>query len=203
MLWKRQIETRTEKAERVESGQNDFLKFKEKLTNFFKTYPGAIFDAEQYRHFAGAGQEKSPRVFELASGQQKRHFLSFWALLQERDIFSETTQNLAKIAGAIREHTAFKTIVTCTTSSRYLMEYLHSDLEISENHKVDIRYFGPFPYHVVEGSDLQDLRDHRVLILTDVINSVRSRHILHPWSGNWAARSRPSSQSPWSTRISA
>lgn len=155
----------------MELGQNDFLQFKEKLTNFFKTYPGAIFDAEHYRHFAGAGQEKSPRVFELASGQQKRHFLSFWALLQERDIFSETTQNLAKIAGAIREHTAFKTIVTCTTSSRYLMEYLHSDLEISENHKVDIRYFGPFPYHVVEGSDLQDLRDHRVLILTDVINS--------------------------------
>lgn len=155
----------------MESGQNDFLKFKEKLTNFFETYPGAIFDAEHYSHFAGAGQEKSPRVFELASGQQKRHFLSFWAMLQERDIFAETTQNLAKIAGAIRERTGFKTIVTCTTSSRYLMEYLHSDLEISENHKVDIRYFGPFPYHVVEGSDLQDLRDHRVLILTDVVNS--------------------------------
>ena len=80
----------------MKSAQNDFLKFKEKLTHFFKTYPGAIFDAEHYRHFAGTGQDQSPRVFELASGQQKRQFLSFWALLQERDIFSETTQNLAK-----------------------------------------------------------------------------------------------------------
>ncbi len=153
------------------SSRMTFIEFKEKLTNFFKTYPGAVFDAEDYPDFTRGTQQKSPRVFETASGIQKRHFLSFWTLLQERDLFLETTQHLAKIAGAIREQTAFKTIVTCTTSSRYLMEYLHSDLEISENHKVDIRYFGPFPYHVVEGSDLQDLKDQRVLILTDVISS--------------------------------
>lgn len=151
--------------------QNEFLTIREKLTDFFLNHPGALLDAETYLDTTSADARRVPRVFELTSGIQKRRFLSLWALFQSRKMFEETTGHITRIAQRIREHTRFHTIVTCTVTSRYLMDHLHADLEVSENDKVNVRYFGPYPYHAVEDSALQDLRDQRVLILTDVISS--------------------------------
>ena len=148
---------------------SDIELFPYRLTKFFKETPGAVLRAQDYFRESKSKQVKQVPAFEMASGSQQRDFVSLWALFKHRDIFQKTAEHLAEMARDIRASSRFTTIVTCTATSKYIMDQLHAELEASEKQKIDIRYFGPYPYHIVESADLRDLHNHRVLILTDVI----------------------------------
>ncbi len=145
--------------------------FPNRLEQFFYKTPGAILRAEDYLSDALRANPKQIPAFEMASGSQQRRFVSLWALFQNRDMCRETVEHMVQMALEIRSITRFTTIVTCTVTSKYLMEQIHASLEASENEKINVRYFGPYPYHIVESSTLRDLQDQRVLILTDVIST--------------------------------
>ncbi len=148
---------------------SDIELFPYRLTKFFKETPGAVLRAQDYFRKSKSKQLKQVPAFEMASGSQQRDFVSLWALFKHRDIFQKTAKHLAEMARDIRASSRFTTIVTCTATSKYIMDQLHAELEASEKQKIDIRYFGPYPYHIVESADLRDLHNHRVSILTDVI----------------------------------
>ncbi len=148
-----------------------FPSLPERLEQFYLKTPGAVLRAEDYLPNTLRVQPRQTPAFEMASGSQQRRFVSLWALFQNRDMCRETIEHMVRMALDIRSITRFTTIVTCTVTSKYLMEQIHARLEASENEKINIRYFGPYPYHIVESSNLRDLQNQRVLILTDVIST--------------------------------
>ncbi len=147
---------------------SDIELFPYRLKKFFKETPGAVLRAQDYFRKSKSKQLKQIPAFEMVR-QRAEGFRFTLGAFQISDIFQKTAKHLAEMARDIRASSRFTTIVTCTATSKYIMDQLHAELEASEKQKIDIRYFGPYPYHIVESADLRDLHNHRVLIFTDVI----------------------------------
>jgi len=134
---------------------------------------GMLIDAREHDRLNYETAPAQNPVFELTSGVYQRQFVTSWAIFDKPWYFEACMEYLAKLARDIRSKPEgwFSVIVTCTGTGRHIMDHLQSRVETSED-PVKVYYLGPFPFHVLRNRNL-DLRDQRVLIITDVISEGR------------------------------
>lgn len=125
-----------------------------------------LLDAKKYRPNA-----RCP-AFELVSGRYQRKFVSVWGIFDKPWYFEDCMDELAIQAKRIRRESGlwYNAVVTCTATSRHLMEHLQARIEFGDD-PVEVHYLGPYPYHTLRRNRLLDLSNKRVLILTDVVAS--------------------------------
>ena len=116
--------------------------------------------------------ESAGAMYELSSGTFRKLFLSAWGIFSDREIHETVITELTHLARSVIDSRNVNTIVTCTSTAKYLMEELHSRLE-KNGREIDVQYFGPYPYHVSSGRGLNSLKGKRVIIITDFIASGR------------------------------
>ncbi|HEY2169388.1 MAG TPA: hypothetical protein VGJ30_07160, partial [Candidatus Angelobacter sp.] len=127
-----------------------------------------VLDAEYFYDPTTGNFASAPGgVFQLTSGRNQRKFVTLWQLFDEPE-FPSCVQHLSEKVREIRRHNSFGAIVTCTATSRHLMDSIHSEIETREG-SVNSYYFGPYPFVNVEMGTHPEIRGQRVLILTDVV----------------------------------
>jgi len=111
-------------------------------------------------------------AFELASGHLQKKFLTLWELFDDTEFFDRCMEMFAKKAQSIYAATPFSVMLTCTETGKYIMEHTHGVLDVG-GAEISLRYLGNFPFLGPDNPEGLDLRDKKVLILTDVIASAR------------------------------
>jgi len=140
---------------------------------------GMLLDAKEHeRRNRQPGEQaaKNP-VFELTSGAYQHQFVTAWGLFEKPWYFEYCMEHFAQLALEIRGTSSqwFSSIVTCTSTGRYIMEHLQARIE-TPGDPVRVQYLGPFPYHNLRHRSV-DLKDQSVLVVTDIV--VKGRMVQH------------------------
>jgi hypothetical protein len=120
--------------------------------------------------FLTANEKKAGRqaVFELSSRAWQEEFLSLWPIFEDRELFEECLRAFAKLALTIQDEKPYSHIITCTQTSKYLMDRVHSLIETREN-RVRVHYIGNYPFVNLENHELLSFHGESVLVITDVV----------------------------------
>jgi hypothetical protein len=116
-------------------------------------------------------------AFRLVSRKIQREFVTLWELFDEREVFAGVMQDFANAAKEIYRQTPFDTIVTCTTTSKHILNHVHSMIE-EPDVRINAQYLGPYPYVSVD-TKLLNFHGQRVLVITDVVaTGTLLRHLI-------------------------
>lgn len=141
------------------------MSYAARLLKFIKNKEnGALLDAQ-----SDDWLKKPAEAFELTSGRYQRYFITLWPLFENPEEFSACVQAVADKALKIQAKTPFSAIVSSTTTTKHLLDRVHSIIE-APGERLDVSFLGSYPLFKSDDS-LLDFTDQRVLIITDVIAS--------------------------------
>ncbi len=113
------------------------------------------------------------KAFELSSGRIQEEFVTSWELYDEPEELKICVDALAAEVVKLLQIEAFSSLVTCTATSRHLVEYIQSRLAASASSEiVAIHFLTPEMTLDIDTGAVPNLRNQRVLIVTDVVASM-------------------------------
>jgi hypothetical protein len=101
---------------------------------------GIVLDA---RDFIDKKKRTKKAAFEFGSGCFQSKTVTSWRLFYQQPVFNECMEMFALKAKEIYASSPFSVLLTCTETSKYIMERTHSVLDTGA--EMELRYLGTFP----------------------------------------------------------
>lgn len=131
---------------------------------------GLLIDARDDIEETGLVVTREKRVFKLTNGHLTRQYITSWGVFRDAAILRDTIVGLADAAeGALDQFGPISHLATATATGLYLTDYVHAELLRRGRADLQTAHFGDYS----PGEDLETLRGHKVLLITDVVATGR------------------------------
>jgi|GEM_PF-3354771 hypothetical protein len=132
---------------------------------------GVLINADEWWRDRHPGTRKVKAAFQLGSSERfQKEFITLWELFDHRKDFDECVERLAELIAVIRRETPFTSIVSCTATSRHILERLHARIE-SPKEKIRIEYLHRYPFLARDQQSVLNFQGRKVIIFSDVVAS--------------------------------
>lgn len=161
------------KSKEKRMNANNWEQYRRQLRGFLQSRDsGMLLDAdEEYEYRFGYSSERRAG-FKLQNGQVVKKFLTIWELFDHSSAFNECIEKLAAKAVEIRQRVHFSKIITATLTAEELCNHAFDRLKrIGEGAELSPYHFGDYPTTPLSNDNSGQLKDERVLVLTDITST--------------------------------